>query len=176
MRHTCGTLVAEDMCSNGEWDRGAGESCRDGGGAVCRRMGRLCPLSANCRVAADCEGAARCHVRNASHDELGSCVSCRDGVQNGHESDVDCGGSGAGGTNGCRLCRDGASCAVASDCASKICHNASTCVSCFNGVRDGDESDVDCGGLFCHQCAGGRRCNHDDDCDSGVLSPSTSRH
>src|SRR5437588_400940 len=34
---------------------------------------------------------------------------------------------------------------------------------CDDGVRNGDESDVDCGG-GCPQCAGGRKCFHDWDC------------
>jgi hypothetical protein len=37
---------------------------------------------------------------------------------------------------------------------------------CTNGVRDGDESDVDCGGS-CPRCAAGKSCVANTDCQSG---------
>jgi hypothetical protein len=42
------------------------------------------------------------------------CDPCRDGVRNGSESDVDCGGS-------CAPCPAGSACSVAADCASATC-------------------------------------------------------
>jgi hypothetical protein len=42
-------------------------------------------------------------------------------------------------------------------------------VTCSDGVKNTDESDVDCGGR-CANCAAGRVCNGDDDCMSGVCS------
>jgi hypothetical protein len=45
------------------------------------------------------------------------------------------------------------------------------CVSeagdCQNGVQDGDESDVDCGGSGCGKCAVAKKCGTDDDCYYG---------
>ena len=41
--------------------------------------------------------------------------------------------------------------------------------SCTNGERDGDESDVDCGGS-CPGCASGGACEQSEDCQSGVCS------
>jgi hypothetical protein len=38
--------------------------------------------------------------------------------------------------------------------------------SCSNGVRDGDETDVDCGGQTCPACANGRACAAAHDCVS----------
>src|SRR5262245_21218490 len=38
---------------------------------------------------------------------------------------------------------------------------------CANGIRDGMESDVDCGGGACAPCATGRGCRDGADCDSG---------
>ncbi|PHJ24936.1 sushi domain (scr repeat) domain-containing protein [Cystoisospora suis] len=49
--------------------------------------------------------------------------SCFDGIRNGDETGVDCGGS----------------------CTQ-------VCPSCFNGIKDGDEDDVDCGGSTCEPC------------------------
>src|SRR4051812_32176066 len=42
--------------------------------------------------------------------------------------------------------------------------------SCASGSRDGDETDVDCGGATCAPCAGGRGCLHASDCASGTCS------
>jgi hypothetical protein len=62
-----------------------------------------------------------------------------DGIANGDETDVDCGGA-------CGACADGAACAIASDCASNVC--ASTCQTptCSDGVWNGAEIGLDCGG------------------------------
>ena len=62
--------------------------------------------------------------------------TCDDGVQNGDETDVDCGGSVCGG------CTDGQSCIVNSDCLSNHCGDG----FCFTPVDDCDaESAIDLG-------------------------------
>lgn len=40
--------------------------------------------------------------------------------------------------------------------------------SCRNGMKDGLETDVDCGGGVCTQCIDGRACKVDADCQSGA--------
>jgi len=35
---------------------------------------------------------------------------------------------------------------------------------CLNGVRDGDETDIDCGGATCRRCEDGQACGADADC------------
>src|SRR5690242_17769837 len=35
---------------------------------------------------------------------------------------------------------------------------------CMNGVKDGSETDVDCGGGTCPTCIDGKKCNQDPDC------------
>jgi len=84
--------------------------------------------------------------------------SCDDGVQNGDETDVDCGGP------ACAPCENRARCERASDCASETCAGG-ICVlaSCTDGVQNGDETDVDCGGS-CGPCAAGQRCGASADC------------
>jgi hypothetical protein len=87
--------------------------------------------------------------------------TCRDGVKNGDETDVDCGGS-------CTRCADARACAQDLDCISAICR-AGACVvhSCGDGVKNGDESDVDCGGS-CAPCKAGDFCaGRGADCASG---------
>ena len=44
--------------------------------------------------------------------------------------------------------------------------------SCANGVRDGDETDIDCGGATCPACANGRACVAAGDCVSNVCTGS----
>jgi len=44
---------------------------------------------------------------------------------------------------------------------------APTLAHCINGVKDPVETDVDCGGLFCHGCAESQDCLLDTDCFNG---------
>ena len=39
--------------------------------------------------------------------------------------------------------------------------------SCDNAIRDGDETDVDCGGT-CTPCANGKACSSHEDCSSAI--------
>ena len=84
--------------------------------------------------------------------------SCRDGVQNGNEVAVDCGGT-------CGPCDAGTPCNQNSDCASGVCAaGACAAARCDDGIRNGDESDVDCGGSACSACGVGQQCSADGDC------------
>jgi hypothetical protein len=104
--------------------------------------------------------------------EVGSCVSglveslpptapsCADNKKNGSETDVDCGGSCAA------KCALNQSCSSSSDCSTSSCVNgvcSEYLPSCTNGVKDGSESDVDCGGS-CGRCGVDRSCSADSDC------------
>ena len=105
-------------------------------------------------------------------DATGDCspASCIDGVQDGAETNVDCGGG------VCAGCATGSACCSAVDCAGLVCQ-AGTCSvpSCVDLVRNGTESDVDCGGGGCPRCADGMRCIVDGDCQSFVCSLGTCR-
>ncbi|MFT3774527.1 MAG: hypothetical protein QM820_54920 [Minicystis sp.] len=60
-------------------------------------------------------------------------------------------------------------CVASADCgAGLVCIN-NACSTCFDGKKDGTESDVDCGGT-CAPCADGSKCNDASDCQSGVCS------
>src|SRR5690242_18498657 len=92
---------------------------------------------------------------------------------NGGESSPDCGGP-------CPQCRNGASCTTATTCASGVCSFGTggstttltgTCTassSCADGVKDGTETDVDCGGLGCSKCGAGKACRAPGDCNTHV--------
>lgn len=72
--------------------------------------------------------------------------SCDDGIRDGDETDIDCGGE------GCVACVPGASCQRHSDCTGGTCL-AGVCAatSCEDGIRNGDETGIDCGGA-CARC------------------------
>ena len=100
--------------------------------------------------------------------------TCADGVQNGLETDVDCGG------DACPPCQLGRACNDGADCVSGTCtggHCAPTSImcepvmagspSCGDCVKDGMETDVDCGGDACPPCALAHACAIDADCATG---------
>lgn len=82
----------------------------------------------------------------AQGDTIGRCSTtnqpsgptCADGITNGSETDVDCGGS-------CPRCATGKTCATRSDCASARCE-AGTCQTCANPLTD---CGTDSGGGMC---------------------------
>ena len=98
----------------------------------------------------------------------GSAPSCTDGVKNGNETDVDCGG----GT--CPPCADGMSCTVGAGCKDGVC-TGGTCAMprCMDGVKNGNETDVDCGGGTCPACADGKGCIVGADCKDLVCDSTT---
>ncbi len=123
----------------------------DCGGASCTPCppGRACGEDAHCA-----NGSCQTGFCSAS--------PCADGVRNGSESDIDCGGGDAQ----CRRCQEGELCNGDGDCDGAVCSNG-VCASCGDGRAGGAESDVDCGGA-CGACATGLLCNLDSDCDSGA--------
>ena len=98
----------------------------------------------------------------AMKPDLVVAATCNDGIKNGSETDVDCGG----GT--CAGCVNFKTCKVNADCQSGYCP-AGTCAvapTCNDGVRNGNESDIDCGGGTCAGCVFGKVCNVGTDCAS----------
>ena len=94
--------------------------------------------------------------------------ACPDGIKNGYETDVDCGGGGY-----CGPCEDGKNCREDDDCynldcspETKTCNPAPTCT---DGRWNGYETDVDCGGqdYSCNRCSTGTRCESPNDCITG---------
>lgn len=77
------------------------------------------------------------------------------------------GGAVCDGAGACVECIQGSDCRTG-HCQENICVPA----TCVDGVKDGDETDVDCGGS-CTACADGLGCQSGDDCQSGVCAGST---
>lgn len=148
-----GATTAEvGHCGNGALD--GDETDLDCGGTGCGP----CSPSRRCKEARDCTtgfctAAGVCGLAPAT---------CSDGVKNGTESDIDCGG-------GCPTCVDGRSCVVASDCTSKSC-SGTICraPTCTDKVQNGTETDIDCGGGACPPCDTSASCSKASDCKSGL--------
>jgi hypothetical protein len=84
------------------------------------------------------------------------------------------------GSNGGSVCDgDGAcvECASGTDCASGVCSNG-TCAAptCADAVKNGSETDVDCGGTDCSACALGDACASGSDCETSVCSADVCAH
>ncbi len=88
-----------------------------------------------------------------------------DGVKNGDETAVDCGGQAA------PKCADGKTCEAGGDCASGSCIG-SICKapSPDDKIKNGDETDVDCGGTKAPKCGVDEGCATSDDCASDACS------
>lgn len=125
-----GTRCVPLICSNGMKDLESGETAADCGGSCVP-----CPQGYPCKVNADCmTGVCKsfaCQV-----------PACGDGVQNGSETGIDCGGAPS-----CKRCSAGYGCESGSDCESLVCWSgACQAPACNDGVKNGSETDIDCGG------------------------------
>ncbi len=161
-------------CSNSVKD--GAETDVDCGGGTCA----TCANSKSCSANGDCTSthcaASICRACVSSNDcpSHGACTlyvcqaaSCNDSINNGAETDVDCGG----GT--CGKCGNGGGCSNGPrDCTSKVCTNGTCQVpTCADSVINGAETDLDCGGGTCGKCGNGQGCsNGARDCVSGVCS------
>jgi hypothetical protein len=103
--------------------------------------------------------------------------SCTDGIKDGDETDVDCGG----GT--CPACATAKGCVKATDCTSLVCKDGvCEAPSPTDGIKNDSETDVDCGGGFVANgdpnpasdsappCVAGKSCGLSTDCVTGVCA------
>jgi formylglycine-generating enzyme required for sulfatase activity len=90
--------------------------------------------------------------------------TCTDGMLNGNETDVDCGGT------KCPACADGMKCKAGADCVDLVCNATCQAPSCTDKVQNGAETAVDCGGGSCPGCDVGAPCKTGTDCASGLCS------
>ncbi|CAF1524150.1 unnamed protein product [Adineta ricciae] len=119
-----------------------------------------CTINQTCAVNSDCANS-NCHT--TKHQCLAP--SCDDGNLNQNETDVDCGGVCIG------TCAVNQTCKINGDCANGNCPTAvKKCqpYSCFDGNKNQDEGDVDCGGP-CNTtlCSYNNTCNVNSDCANG---------
>lgn len=122
-----------------------------------------CADDERCKDAIDCRSGV-CTDRSCR------AASSSDGVKNASETDVDCGGP----DDGTPRCADGKACASASDCTSLSCTDG-VCLpaTASDGIRNGTETDVDCGGsgpTNAPGCADDRTCATHADCASNACA------
>ncbi len=78
-----------------------------------------------------CRKKAKKHnAAHANETPLPPGPTCSDGVKNGSESDVDCGGS-------CQRCTNGKRCTTGKDCLSGLCAIDGTCQDCLGDCLNG---------------------------------------
>ena len=108
-----------------------------------------------CFTGADCSSGV-------CQNEQCQLPTCSDGVKNGGETGIDCGGT------TCGKCGTGQGCTSATDCLSGKC-TSNLCVAptCSDVLKNGNETDVDCGGGTCGGCAYTKVCLVNGDCASG---------
>ena len=87
--------------------------------------------------------------------------TCNDGIQNGDEEGVDCGGSFCPPCNPTPTCNDGIQNGDEEgvDCGGSFCPPCNPTPTCNDGIQNGDEEGVDCGGSFCPPCNPTPTCN-----------------
>ena len=100
---TCSAKLVGDVCATG----------------FCNGSG----LCVECLVEAHCSGNAGKCIQN-------KCASCTDALQNGDETEVDCGGT------RCKPCEQGKTCLANSDCSTTFCVDGVCCaeacsIQCF---------------------------------------------
>ena len=197
---TNGALYLNDcdtLCANNKLDDG--ETDIDCGGPLCN----VCSEGKACKTASDCESTkcvnsicvaqdcldVGCPDGEVCNRATGNCFSCIDHVQTGDETDIDCGGS-------CPTkCTEGQTCLVGTDCDSNQCVEGvcarqpctvigcsdgyrcnsvtGTCYACDDNIKNGNETDVDCGGSWCGACDAGQTCNTDSDCATNACDSKT---
>ena len=108
-----------------------------------------------------CTQDGDCSSYKCIDNQICAALCTNNGVQDGDETDEDCGG-------GCTPCLGGKKCNSGNDCMSGVCADNGTCDDlCNNGEWNQGETDVDCGGPYCaNRCAGGKMCTQDGDCSS----------
>eukprot|EP00500_Bicosoecida_sp_ms1_P002361 CAMPEP_0203814678 /NCGR_PEP_ID=MMETSP0115-20131106/5421_1 /ASSEMBLY_ACC=CAM_ASM_000227 /TAXON_ID=33651 /ORGANISM="Bicosoecid sp, Strain ms1" /LENGTH=1457 /DNA_ID=CAMNT_0050723559 /DNA_START=72 /DNA_END=4441 /DNA_ORIENTATION=+ len=144
--------VAITTCGASEWEQAAPTETSD---RACVACSTTCP-----------NGQYESVPCSTHADRLCRDVACDDGVRNGAESDVDCGGA------LCDGCAEGHGCSSGADCESLSCDSSGACAAptCADGVRNGLEAGVDCGSSAsgCPLCNIGQRCSTGGDCASGT--------
>ena len=133
---SCGSGTGSN-CGNGQQD-GAEADVDCGGATNCAR----CVDGRHCNNPGDCS-SNQCNMSTCGYG--GSTNTCSNWVQDGTESDIDCGDD----NNMCNRCAVGNRCTKDTNCNTSLhkCLNFKCSVdSCANGIRDGTETDVDCGG------------------------------
>ena len=156
---TCSAPLCNDGVRNGNE---TGLDCGGGGPCAPCPAGQGCQMGPRDCMSQICDGTT----------QTCTMAACTDGVRNGTETGLDCGGG------ACPQCPAGQGCQQGPrDCMSQVCDGTTqTCAapSCTDGVLNGSETGLDCGGGTCPQCSAGQGCQQGPrDCISQVCNPGT---
>ena len=138
--HSCSNHIMDGL----ETDIDCGGDPNNGGCPTDQRCmaGRGCELDSDCISGLFCDSTYKiCAI-------LAPEQICSNGRTDYPETDIDCGGGGS-----CPRCLDGMKCTAHSDCEYGECSRDGYCISCFDGIWNGDEGDVDCGSKSCVRVA-----------------------
>jgi hypothetical protein len=80
--------------------------------------------------------------------------TCNDGIRNGDETGIDCGGANCPTCPVVPTCNDGIRNGdeTGIDCGGANCPTCPVVPTCSDGIRNGDETGIDCGGANCPTC------------------------
>ena len=175
----CGGTSTCGLCADGKACK-SGSDCTSGvcTGNVCQAASCTDGMKNDGESGIDCGGTSTCGkcgtdkaCTSPSDCTSGVCTSnvcqaasCTDNVKNDGETDIDCGGS------SCSACADSKACTSPSDCTSEVCDATThTCsaATCADSVKNGDETDADCGGSCPNKCSDSKSCTQAGDCTSG---------
>jgi hypothetical protein len=178
--YTCGTSATCDSandCASGVCTSGTcrAATCTDdvqNGNETAEDCGNVGTTVAGCLPTYACGNTLACDSNNDC--QSGKCTSsacaapsCTDGVENPNETDVDCGGVCV--AEG-KLCAIGKGCGVGGDCVSGNCTGSVCVATCTDGIKNGTETGIDCGGS-CPACAS-NPCAGVSGCSSPIIIPS----
>jgi plastocyanin len=150
-----------DECQVGACEEGVAQVVASPLNTPCGDEGMgFCNADANC---VDCTMNSQCMSMICNVGE-GTCApaTCGNMMDDGDETDVDCGGS-------CPSCGTGLGCNDGNDCLSFVCEGG-MCQApmCNDQEQNGDETDEDCGGPDCPGCQLEEGCQTGDDCVSTI--------
>ncbi|CAF0991771.1 unnamed protein product [Adineta steineri] len=157
-------LLQAPTCKDGM--KNLDETDVDCGGETCKRK---CSPQQGCDSNSDC-------TSNNCNTTTKKCLTptCTDGVKNQDEIDVDCGG-----TVCASKCLPQEGCRSSSDCTSNNCDiTTKKCQTptCTDGVKNQDETDVDCGGATCSKkCLYQQGCRSSADCACSKCDTTTKK-
>jgi hypothetical protein len=149
-----GNNCTKDLCTNGVASNPAeAQSVACGPGQLCDGAGKCvgCVNSNACSDPGVCKSAT-C--------DMGQCNSVND------PASLSCGGAMVcDGAGSCVECLSNAECTGSKICVGNVC-----ITSCGDNIKNGTETDVDCGGFCQANCANGKMCKAGIDCNSGICS------
>ncbi len=94
----------------------------------------------DCLIRLGCTDPLAHNFSPRANQDDGSCETCTDGIMNGDETDIDCGGS------FCGPCAAGCTDVDAHNYDATALTDDGSCETCSDGIQNGDETGVDCGG------------------------------